>query len=148
MTKDNELLNDAEFKIRVLNELTKLDSKVERLSSHLESEVGNQERAMGRLEKALEVVASNMKDENEKLHSYITGIHKDIFVGNGKPSFSTRLDRLEQTGHSRQKHISLLWVTVISILATVFGEYVFNKIEAKTTPAITHSSPVTPAKAP
>jgi len=142
MTKDNEL-NDSEFKIRVLNELTKLDSKVERLSSHLESEVGNQERSMGRLEKALEVVASNMKEENEKLHLYITGIHKDIFVGNGKPSFSTRLDRLEQVGHSRQKHISLLWVTVISILATIFGEYVFNKIETKASATVTQSSTTT-----
>jgi len=123
----NELLNDAEFKIRVLNELTKLDSKVERLSSHLESEVGNAERATGRLEKALEVMASSVKEENEKLHTYITGIHSDIFVGNGKPSLSTRLDRIEQSENKRSKHIQIIWVTIITIFATIGAEWLFNR---------------------
>ena len=148
MSKENELLNDSEFKIRVLTELTKLDSKVERLSSHLESEVGNQERAMGRLEKALEVSADNMKDENQKLHDSITAIHKDVFVGNGKPSVATRLDRLEQHSESRGRYIALLWVTVLGIAATIFGEYIINKIEPKNPAPTAISAPATPAKTP
>ena len=125
----NNGINDNDFKIRVLNELTKLESKVERLSSHLESEVGNQERAMGRLEKAIEVVVSDMKEENQKLASFITNVHKDIFVGNGKPSVTLRIDRLEQHHQTRGRHMALLWAAVIGVIATVAGEYIINRLD-------------------
>jgi hypothetical protein len=137
---NGDFLNDNEFKIRVLNELTKLDSKVERLSSHLESEVGNQERAMGRIEKAVEVVAGGMRQENEKLHDSLTELHRSIFVGDGKPSLITRLDRLEQRSDSRGRHVALLWATVLSIVATILGEYIVDRLNQTPKPPISQST--------
>jgi len=143
------ILNDNDFKIRVLNELTKLDSKVERLSSHLESEVGNQERAMGRLEKAIEVVVEDVKKENAKLYGFISDVHSGVFVGNGKPSISTRLDRLEQRSDSRGKHVTLLWATVLGIVATILGEYITAKVDQHNSSAqqkIQYTAPAVPGQ--
>lgn len=75
---------------------------------------------------SLESDVAVLKAQGEETHEMVKEIHKAIWVGNGKPSFSTRLDRMETAEIKRAEDIKKRDTKNNIILSAVAGALVLE----------------------
>ena len=87
---------------------------------------GTNPACMGLLFKIQEHIKSMDEKQEALLYSH-TEINKKLFVGNGVPPFSTRLDRLEQDKTRLNRHFVVIYTAVVGALAVI----VFNALSGR-----------------
>jgi len=137
--------HEDDFRLRLVGDLARLSEQVSRLASHVESEFSSTDRASGRLEKAIDISADNLKLELNKVDLKVNQIHDFLFVGSdSKPGLSTRLDRIEQGEAHRKKHIGLIWATILAMVGTFAAEYALSRLPSHNPAPTTVSTPAKP----
>ena len=76
---------------------------------------------MSKKDEVCNVNPEDCKIRFDKIDSKLDDIHNRLFVDNGKPAFSTRLDRLEQAQKGRNIWIDRAITFVLSVLLIWVG---------------------------
>ena len=83
----------------------------------------------------------SIDSRQEELHDGLKELNTKLFVGNGTPSFSTRVDRLEQKQSRRDTHFFVVYGAVITALAiSVVGAIFAYRSEINQSTTITRSA--------
>lgn len=89
--------------------LSELERKLDRLCSHMESEVGGQ-GTKGNLYHHMERIEKLLVAHMEKFDH--------IMIGNGKPGIMTRIVELETAHKNHQQNIRYAWGTIVALVVT------------------------------
>ena len=70
-------------------------------------------------DQSIEAVVETVKE----IKVTVKEIHDRLFVGNGKPSFEVRVDRLEEKQKARNKHFLIIYTGLVGAFFLVFLEW-------------------------
>ena len=94
-------------------------------------------QSLGAIEQRLTGIESGQKE----LADSVQGINEKLFIGNGTPAMTIRLDRIEQVQERRKTNMILLWTTILGILVCIVSEHVFTWMEKQTQPQAAITAP-------
>src|ERR1035437_9905600 len=72
---------------------------------------------------AAAVVVQTLSDSVHEIKATVDDIHKRLFVGNGEPSITIKIDRLEEKQKARNKHFVIVYTGLVGAFFLVFLEW-------------------------
>jgi hypothetical protein len=69
---------------------------------------------------------TDLADAMKTLSGKVEEIHSRLFVGNGQPPISVRLDRIEREHQQAEKHRGVMWTAVVGVVVSLAAKIVVD----------------------